>query len=685
MTGNFLFVLLSSIIGLIPAPAQYTALTGTYDLGETVTVFIQSNDAEINPLCEYLALDTPFKTDIVENPDAASVSICIDSSLELPDEGYAMKVGPEGIDIHASTVTGAFYAFMNILQLSRWGQTRQIECCEINDAPQYSYRGLHVDVSRHFRSKEFLMKQMDAMALFKLNKMHLHLTDGAGWRIQIDKYPRLTQYAAWRPQRAWTDWIAAEKPYCEMDSPEAYGGYYTKDDIREILDYAALRHIEVIPEIELPGHSEEVLAAYPELRCNVQGYTGDLCPGKEETFTFLENVLAEVIDLFPSQYIHIGGDEADKTAWKECDDCQRRMREEGLQNVFQLQSYMIHRIEKFVNSKGRKDVGWDEILEGGLAPNAIVMTWRSIEAGLIAARMGHDVIMTPSSYCYLDYYQDAPFKEPEAIGGYLPLAKTYSFNLPDVSDIVIPQIPGLNIDQMGDEDVQSHILGVQGNLWVEYVTEDSHAEYMYYPRALAIAENGWSGADKKDYDDFRDRALDALETLRYMGYTTFNLAEEYGDRPESKIPVENLATGCPVTYFTRYSRNYTAGGDTALTDGARGGWAFGDGRWQGFNGSMEVVIDLQELRDIHRIEATFLNNEGAWINLPKTVEFSISKDGENYETVSVEQCQEDIYQAGTFFSLYGTDLDSNARYVKVNATKSERYGTWVFTDEIIVK
>ena len=397
----------------------------------------------------------------------------------------------------------------------------------------------------------------------------------------------------------------SDRHYCRQDEPGAYGGYYTADDIREILAYAAKKHIEVIPEIEMPGHSEEVLAAYPELSCTGKQYgSGDLCPGKEATFEFLEDVLSQVMDLFPSEYVHIGGDEASKGAWKTCPDCQRRMQEEGLENVDELQSYLIHRIEEFVNSKGKKIIGWDEILQGGLAPNATVMSWRGTEGGITAMKSGHDVIMTPGEFCYLDYTQDAPFKEPVSIGGYIPLAKTYSYE---------PAEDGLTEAEL------SHLLGVQGNLWAEYIPTDSHAEYMYYPRAYAIAEIGWSKAGAKDYDGFRGRALKVSDMLDGMGFSAFDLRKEYGNRKESLEPVHHLAEGCPVIYGEQYSSQYPASGDCTLTDGVLGGWTYGDRKWQGFLTDMDVTVDLGAVKPVHYVGATFMQVVSAWVWLPEKV------------------------------------------------------------------
>ena len=331
----------------------------------------------------------------------------------IAPESYEMKVSERGVTIKASDDAGEFYAFQTLRQMTNDGKVKSIRCCEITDTPRFPYRGLHFDVSRHFRSVDFLKKQMDAMAMFKMNRMHIHLTDAAGWRIQIDAYPRLTQFAAWRPYPTWKEWWEGDRHYAEEGTPGAYGGYYTKDELRDLVSYARARHIEIIPEIEMPSHSEEVLAAYPELGCSGEPYKdSDFCVGNEEVFAFLETVLDEVMEVFPYEYIHIGGDEAGKQHWKTCPKCQKRMQEEDLKDVDELQSYMIKRIAHYVESKGRKVIGWDEILDGGLAEGAAVMSWRGTEGGIAAMNMGHDVVMSPGRYCYLDHAQDAPFKDP---------------------------------------------------------------------------------------------------------------------------------------------------------------------------------------------------------------------------------------------------------------------------------
>jgi hexosaminidase len=373
--------------------------------------------------------------------------------------------------------------------------TLKVPSCEITDEPRFAYRGMHLDVGRHLFPVEYIKRYIDMIALHKMNTFHWHLTEDQGWRIEIKKYPKLTEVGAFRKETIVGH--AGKKPAVYDGKP--YGGFYTQEDIRDIVAYAKSKFITVIPEIEMPGHSLAALAAYPELSCTGGPFEvgtkwgvfdNVYCAGKEETFKFLEDVLTEVIALFPSQYIHIGGDECPKTKWAKCPLCQQRIRQEGLKDEKELQSYFIRRIEKFLISKGKRLIGWDEILEGGLAPEATVMSWRGTAGGIEAAKQGHDVIMSPNKYVYLDYYQCEPEGQPLAIGGYLPLELVYSFN---------PQFSELNANE------QKHILGLQGNVWSEYLSTPQYMEYMTYPRMFAISEIGWTPASKKDFEDFLAR------------------------------------------------------------------------------------------------------------------------------------------------------------------------------------
>ena len=603
-----------------------------------------------------------------KNPKIRFVKV---SEGSIPSEAYRLSIHRrKGVSISFSDAAGRDYALRTLNQISADGTIRELQCCDIYDYPRFPYRGLHVDVSRHFRSVDFLKKQIDAMAMFKMNRMHIHLTDAAGWRMQIDAYPRLTQFAAWRPQHTWKEWWAGDRHYAEEGDPEAYGGYYTKDEMRDLVSYARARHIEIIPEIEMPSHSEEVLAAYPELGCSGEAYKdSDFCVGNEEVFAFLETVLDEVMEVFPSEYIHIGGDEAGKQHWKTCPKCQKRMQEEGLKDVDELQSYMIKRIARYVESRGRKVIGWDEILDGGLAEGAAVMSWRGTEGGVAAMEMGHDVVMSPGRYCYLDHAQDAPFKEPESIGGYLPLDSVY------VYEPVEPSIPA---------DKLHHLKGVQANLWSEYIVTDAHAEYMYWPRAIAIAETAWSLPENKNLKEFRQRTLRVLERLRADGYSTFDLQNEYGERREALVVAEHLAKDCKVIYDKPVQQWYPASGETTFTDGIMGGWTYSDGKWQGFLSDIDVTIDLGSVKPVHYVGGTFMQLKGPGVFMPRQVEILMSEDGVDYETIALIENDVPTSAEELTFRSFDASCDIRARYVRYHAFRSTMRG-FLFLDEIVVK
>ena len=447
-------------------------------------------------------------TDATDNPIAA--------------EGYNLTVSKQGVNIQASSAAGAFYGLQTLAQLARNG--KELPVTTIKDEPRFPYRGLHLDVSRHFFNTDYVKKQIDLVATYKINRLHWHLTDGAGWRLEIPGYPRLTEFAAWRKAANLQDWGKYDHRFCEKNEEGAYGGYYTEADVREVLEYARLRHVTVIPEIEMPGHALAALAAYPELSCDsTQTYKVSptwgvfeqvFCPS-ETTFKFFEGVMDEVIELFPSEYIHIGGDECPKTAWKNSAFCQQLIRQLGLKDDTtpskidgikhskedKLQSYFVTRMEKYLNSKGKNIIGWDEILEGGLAPNATVMSWRGVEGGMNAAKAGHNAIMTPNPYVYLDYYQEEPEIAPTTIGGYNTLKKTYSYNpVPDDAD----------------ELAKKHIIGIQGNIWREYMQTSERTDYQAFPRAMAIAETAWTQNANKDWKNFCERMVTEFERLKVM-------------------------------------------------------------------------------------------------------------------------------------------------------------------------
>ena len=564
-------------------------------------------------------------------------------------EAYRLTITPKQVRIEANTPEGVFRAKTTLAQLER-----PLPCGVIIDYPRFAWRGIMLDISRHFRDKEFILKQIDALSEVKLNVLHLHLTDAAGWRLEVKSHPELTAKAAWRVGDTWREWNTTGQRY-----EGSYGGFLSQDDVREIVAYAAERHMTVVPEIEMPGHSRETVYAVPGVGC--KDTSDDLCPGKEATFKLLEDVLAEVMDLFPSEYIHIGGDEAGKRDWHDCPDCRRRMQEEGLTSVEELQSYLVRRIEAFLNAHGRRLIGWDEILEGGLSPNATVMSWRGTDGGLEAIRQGHDAVMTPGNRCYLDKVQDAPVREPEGWGGYLPIDSIYVYD------------PAAGIPEAS----LGHLLGVQGNLWHELIPQPSHTEYMLYPRAFAIAEIGWSPVDVKDAVDFRERAIAHAAALRERGYNTFKLEEEVGNRPASREVENHLGRKAKVAYAHPWHKNYPAAGAATLTDGNLGGWSYGDGRWQGFQSDVDVTVDLGSVRPVHYVTATFLGDTSAWIFLPDRVTVEYSLDGEHF-TLAGELLNEN--PDGKYVP-FGVSVGKDARYIRYHAFRTKE---WLFTDEILI-
>ncbi|WP_279121489.1 family 20 glycosylhydrolase [Bacteroides acidifaciens] len=661
---------------VIPVPLKMEQGTGSFLLSEKTKLYtnLQGGEAQLLENC-LQTLPIHLKKGKKKDTQNVLSLLITEKSGQLPTpESYTLSVTPERIQIQATSGAGLFYGIQTLLQLSVSSDTGVItvSAVEVQDTPRFAYRGLMLDVSRHFFTKEFVKKQIDALAFYKINRLHLHLTDAAGWRIEIKKYPLLTEFAAWRTDANWKKWWNGDRKYVRFDEPGASGGYYTQDDIREIVEYARQHFITVIPEIEMPAHSEEVLSAYPQLSCAGEPYkNADFCVGNEETFTFLENVLTEVLELFPSEYIHIGGDEAGMAAWKTCPKCQKRMKDEHLSHVDELQSYLIHRIEKFLNARGRRLLGWDEILKGGLAPNATVMSWRGEEGGIAAVTSGHRAVMTPGSHCYLDSYQDAPYSQPEAIGGYLPLKKVYAYN---------PVAASLSAEQA------KLVYGAQVNLFTEYVPTPEHVEYMLYPRTLALAEVAWSAPERKSWPDFHARALKAVLDLQAKGYHPFDLKNEIGSRPESTKTAAHLALGKKVIYNAPYSLHYPAQGNTALTDGIRGDWTYGDGCWQGFiNGKrLDVTIDMEAETSIHSVTAAFMQVVGAEVFLPASVTISISDDGINFTELkhqTFEVTKEDPIK----FTDISWEGNAQGRYVRYQAQAGKEFGGWVFTDEIIVK
>lgn len=495
-------------LGIIPAPQSVTVKTGFFKLSEKTALQYETEaDRQTAELFKAIVkekegFDLVLAKNFIKAPESMISFNSANSSASAP-EAYVLEVNDKNIQL-SGTSKGVFYATQSLIQLYLTGlENHQLQQCKIIDEPRYAYRGLHLDVCRHYFPLDFIKKYIDLMAMYKLNTFHWHLTDDQGWRIEIKKYPKLTEVGAYRAQTVIGNYHDRMPQWFDGNK---YGAFYTQEEIKEIVAYADTKYITVIPEIEMPGHAMAALAAYPELGCGDNpgpykvaekwGVFPDIfCAGKDHTFDFLEDVLTEVMALFPSKYIHIGGDEAPKTVWKTCPYCQKRIKKERLKNEEELQSYFIHRIEKFVNKKGKSIIGWDEILEGGLAPNATVMSWRGVAGGISAAKQNHYVIMSPSTNgLYLDHAQGLSSLEPVGIGGDAPIQKLYNYN---------PTPDALPIAQ------QKYILGVQGNLWTEYIRTSTHAEYMLLPRLFALAEIAWTKPENKNFKSFNETNVPA--------------------------------------------------------------------------------------------------------------------------------------------------------------------------------
>lgn len=495
-------------INIIPTPQSLVQHDGFFRLGSNTAIAAASPEAKT--VAEFFAAKMRTATGLnIQVAEKGNIQLSVDPSLDVAnDEGYTLDVTKDGAVVVAKTAQGLFYGMQSFLQLLPAeiespskvnGIAWQAPAVSIKDAPRFGYRGIMLDPCRHFMPVENVKKYLDVLSLFKMNRMHWHLTDDQGWRIEIKKYPKLTEIASKRIDGEGTE----------------HSGYYTQEEIKEIVKYAADRFITVVPELELPGHEMAAIAAYPNLSCKGEQGTPRviwgvedivMCPGKEDMFTFLQDVIDEMVPLFPSEYFHIGGDECPKISWKNCPLCQKRIKEEGLKADSKhsaeerLQSYVIQRMEKYLATKGKKIIGWDEILEGGLAPSATVMSWRGEDGGIAAALMDHTVIMTPGGNgMYLDAYQGDSKIEPVTIGGYTLLEKTYSYDpIPDT------------LVAMGKS---NYILGVQGNTWSEYMYDEAKRDYMVFPRILAVAEIGWTNLDRKDYKDFERRIENACVRL----------------------------------------------------------------------------------------------------------------------------------------------------------------------------
>jgi hexosaminidase len=506
-------------VSLIPIPQHVEVNKQKFPINDNTTIVFPNGNEEYKKVAVYLQqkikryfdFDTQIKTDN-NYPENNSIQLIDLDQKDLEKEEYFLEVYNNSVQISSATANGSFYGIQTLLQLFEINNSANelsykpmLPGVKIQDKPRFKWRGMHLDVCRHFYDKEFVKKYIDLLAMHKMNTFHWHLTEDQGWRIEIKKYPKVTEVGSYRPE------TMVDKNWDKFDGIP-HSGFYTQEDIKEIVQYASDRFITIVPEIEMPGHSMAALAAYPELGCTggpyevakTWGVFEDVyCAGNEETFTFIENVLTEVIELFPGEYIHIGGDECPKEQWEKCSKCQQRIKEEGLENESELQSYFIKRIEKILVQHKKKLIGWDEILEGGIAPEATVMSWRGTKGGIAAAKMGHDVVMSPNDECYFDHYQGDPAKEPLAIGGLTTLEDVYNYE-PIPAELT--------------KEKALHILGAQANVWTEYITTEEHLEYMVLPRMTALSEVVWSKKEHKDLESFLVRLEKQLLRLKSNGY-----------------------------------------------------------------------------------------------------------------------------------------------------------------------
>lgn len=757
-------------VNIIPQPVSIQYQQGNFILSAKTTIQYNVQQRDLKIAAEYL--NAQLKNNIgialpVNAPRPTTIQLRIEKIASIGDEGYKMEILPGKITIKANSKAGIAYGIQTLLQsipLSNTNSGFEIPCMSITDYPRFKYRGMHLDVGRHFYPVSFVKKNIDFLATYKFNYFHWHLTEDQGWRIEIKKYPELTTKAAYR-----NGTIVGGYPGTH-NSNLRYGGFYTQDEVKEVVTYAAQRNITVVPEIELPGHSSAAIAAYPWLSCfpdkptlmpanasaiskllqsqgeiklvqETWGVFDDIfCAGNDSTFVFLQNVMEEVLRLFPSKYIHVGGDEAPKKHWEKCPRCQARMKSEGLKDEHELQSYFIQRMEKYLNAKGRTIIGWDEILEGGLAPNAIVMSWRGEAGGIEAAKQNHDVIMTPGNPVYFDHYQSDPASEPVGIGGFNTLKKVYDYD---------PVPKELNEQQA------KHILGAQANLWTEYVLTTQHVEYMVLPRMLALSEVVWSPKENKNWNDFNERLqphftafeqkgwnyskgnfkagikpesqngqlLVTLSTEAYKGkvvYTTDNSIptrqSKYYTEPiainssttikasvmvdgkiMSAVPAQqsfvmHKAIGRNVAYTNRVSQYYMADGPNSLTDGVRGTNAVTK-YWHGFSGKDLIAsIDLGETKNIQSISLGCLQNYSDWIFLPQFVKFETSVNGTDFEEIQTVNNPVNIKERTVQYDFKATFSNKAVKFIRVTAKNNlcppghsgEGKPGWIFADEIVV-
>ncbi len=750
--------LTQATVSIIPKPVSVQVNPGFFTIDQHTSINYNSTQKGAQAAAHFLqeSIRTVSGYSLPFNKKGyKTVDLVWAKADNMGNEAYVLQVTDAGIVIRANAKAGMIYGIQSLLQTlpqTRTNAVLKIPAMQVIDYPRFKWRGMHLDVSRHFFSADVVKEYINLMASYKMNVFHWHLCDDQGWRLEIKKYPRLTDVGAWRVERPGKNW--SDKEPGHAGEAAAYGGYYTQEQVKEIIAYAAERNVTIVPEIEMPGHSAAAIAAYPQLSCTqhpqmvVTGgqYPKDnqsnYCAGNDSVFVFLQDVLKEVAGLFPSRYIHVGGDEVDKSDWKKCPKCQARIKKEGLKDENGLQSYVIRRMEKYLNGLNRKLIGWDEILEGGLAPEATVMSWRGESGGIEAAKMKHDVVMTPGSPCYFDHYQAGPEGEPLAIGGFNTLRKVYDYE-------PVPK-------ELNNED-EKYVLGAQGNVWTEFIPTTEHLEYMVLPRMLALAEVLWSPRKTKDWVNFnkrlfyhftgfeqkglhyckgnftvnikpvsRDGKLSVSLTTETLNgsihYTTngsaptaadpvyeapFNIDSSVtvkavtvlngnvmGSKPAEQSFVMHKAIGSNVTYTNPVSKYYPADGPNSLTDGVRGTEAVGK-YWHGFYAKDVIAtVDLGEAKEIRYLSLGCLQRYRDWIFLPQSVTFEISTDGISYTPVQTVTHTIAVNEKTTvmhdFIAKFATQ---KARYVRATAKSmgvcpkghsGEGQPAWIFSDELVV-
>lgn len=732
LTTSFASVAQSeNVYNLLPFPAQFSGQEGQFALTNATRVVATPKDAGQQAAAQLLAnqLKVASGMPIAVVPSSPAslkgkpIVFQAHKGGRCGPEGYMLSVKPDRVTVEAETPKGYYYAVQTLLQLLPTaafspkmvpGVSWTMPACQILDRPRYEYRGLMLDVCRHFMPVASVKKFIDLLARHKMNTFHWHLTDDQGWRIEIKKYPKLTQIGATRTETM-VGHYGENYPFKFDGQP--HGGFYTQEQIKDVVRYATARHVTVIPEIELPGHALAAIAAYPELSCEpakpyevgkIWGVYDDVYCPSEKTFTFLQDVLTETMALFPSKYIHIGGDECPKDAWKKSLFCQNLMKQLKLKNEEELQSYFIRRIDKFVTSKGRAIIGWDEILEGGLAPNATVMSWRGIAGGIEAAKQKHKVVMTPGAFCYLDKYQGEPTQEPLSIGGFLPIEKVYSYE---------PTPTELTPDQ------QKYIIGVQGNIWTEYIKTPEYVEYMTYPRAIALAEIGWMPAGPRNFEDFSVRLKNHLKRLDYLGLNyskrllDVRASTQFTNEGQLQVRLEKSDSDSKVYYTTNgrepnassteyitpitlnktttiraittagatlnetlvihrakgktYTSNLGKGADptgTKLTDGQVAKGPQSETEWVGSWGKdLEVTIDLGEVRSVTKVLANFQKRVPYRIFPPTSVEIALSRDGTDFKEAIAQPVNVPIEGPWAVVPVVADFKTAKARYVRLKA------------------